>query len=107
MIDDDLELAGELVREVGQRIAHTSGKDIDTAYLEHVIAATQDTEAKARSPTSTWSGSQDAYHVAGAVANQGLCLLEEVGVYYLAFDTLGERKGSAGLGFDQLDSHCP
>ena len=81
MIDDNLELARELVREVGQCIAYSSGKDIDTTYLEHVITATQDTEAKARSPTFAWSSSQDAHHIASTIAYQGLCLLEEMGVH--------------------------
>src|SRR6266568_4868509 len=81
MIDDKLELARKLVRETCQNIAHRSRKDIDAAYMKHIIAATQDTETKARPPTGARSSSQDTQYIAGTIAYQGLRLLEEMGVH--------------------------
>src|SRR5262245_36909185 len=105
MIDEDLELARELVREVCQHIADSGGEDIDAAHMQHVIAAAQDMEAKARPSTGAGPGSHDTHHVAGTIAHQGLGLLTEMSVHQLAFGSFGEGEGSTAVGFDQFYGH--
>src|SRR6266700_2882181 len=105
MIDEDLELAREPVREVCQHIADSGGEDIDATHMQHVIAAAQDTEAKARSSTGAEPGPHDTHYVAGTIAHQGLGLLAKMSVHQLAFGPFNEGEGSSAVGFDQLHGH--
>src|SRR5579863_6160700 len=105
MIYNNLKFAGEPVGETRQNVANTRWEDIDATYNKHIIAASQNAEAKACSATGARPGSQDTHDIAGAIAYQGLCLLDEVRVDQLAFGPIGERERSTGFWLDQLDSH--
>src|SRR5258707_13046118 len=100
MIDEDLELAREAVREMCQHIADCGGEDIDAAHMQHVTAAAQDTEAKACPSTGAGPGPHDTHHVARTIAHQGLNLLAEMSVHRLAFGPSGEGEGRPPAGFD-------
>src|ERR1700676_1429251 len=90
-----------------QRIAHSGRKDVNATYMEHIITPSQNTETKARPPAGARPCSQNTTDIVGAIAHQRLCLLDEVSIPELAHGTLGEREGSPGFRFDQLDGHRP
>ena len=79
-------------RLLGDDRPHRAGKHVHAPHIEHVVGAAGDAEAPGRAAALARPRAGHRHHVPGAVADQRLAALVQVGADQLARIALGDRQ---------------